>query len=145
MQLQLGRDSTIDLDKPVAIWWFINPKSAAAADAWVRRNVEKGANGIAKCRLSEPQLQQLQRAMEDGHVERVEQYSGDTVLVPAGWMHMVTNQQPCLKLAFDVYVASSFPAYIDSWMRVASKVTAAKNADDYMAVNDVVAYAFGGM
>ncbi len=55
---------------------------------------------------------------------------------------MVQNEQMCLKLAFDVYVASSFPAYIASWLQVASKVTKAHNVQDYMAVNDVLAYAF---
>jgi hypothetical protein len=140
------KDGMIDQKKPVAKWWFIHPYSAAAADDWVRKHLEadKVGDGIARRRLSGTQLLRLQQAMPVGHVLLVEQYAGDTVVVPPGWMHMVQNEQMCLKLAFDTYVASSFPAYIASWLQVASKVTKAHNTADYMAVNDVLAYAFAG-
>ncbi len=137
-----GKVIRIDLRKPIATWTFIDPESAEAADAWVRENIEEASNGIAGYRMEVADVKRLQAALPEGHVRVLEQYSGDTVVVSPGWIHQVQNHQPCLKLAFDVFVASSFPAYIDSWLQVASKVTADGNATDYMAVNDVLAYAF---
>ena len=130
------------MEKPLAIWWFVHPDSAMAADQWVRGNIAgRKDDGIAKFRAKHGHMTKLTAALPAGHVVEIQQFAGDEVFVPPGWIHMVSNQQACVKLAFDYYEAASFPAYVASWMEVGSKVTRGANVQDYMVVNLVLPHA----
>ena len=62
----------------------------------------------------------------------LEQYPGDAICVPPGWMHAVVNTHACIKLAWDYIDVMEFPAYISAWRDLASRFTPDENANDYM-------------
>lgn len=138
--------------QPLALWVFVHPSAAAAAGAWLATNVEALAGGFQTENPPRLELkhavamQQVLGSAADGTwlVRLVYQHAGDMVVVPAGWIHTVVNVQPCVKLAFDIYRASHFPAYLQSWRQVASVVTGASNAPDYMGVATVLLQAITG-
>lgn len=143
-RLCAGVQVAYDPQKPLAWWAFIHPDAFAAAEAWVRAKVPgREQLGIAKAVLDLQSVKELQQALGGADkLKIVHQRAGHAVLVPPGWLHMVHNEQSCLKLAYDTYQLEWFPAYVLSWKRIAASMT--QNAEDYQAVNDVVAVALAG-
>jgi hypothetical protein len=137
---------TFNMDVPGAWWLFIDPNMLHIAIPLIRTTLglASGAS-ISKKTLTRAQADTFVAALRKKvHTERppafvVDQHAGQRVYVPPGWMHMVANTQPCLKLAFDVYKAANFPAYIQAWKRVATNRALGANAEDYMAANVVLA------
>ena len=65
----------------------------------------------------------------------IKQRHGDLVHVPAGYMHQVENLHPCVKLAWDKYVAAHLHRYALSWRYINSQVA---GGPDYMGAAVVV-------
>jgi hypothetical protein len=134
------------MDMPGAWWLFIDPNMLHVAIPMIRETLGLASDAsISKKTLTRAQADTFVASLrEKVNTERppafvVDQHAGQRVYVPPGWMHMVANTQPCLKLAFDVYKAANFPAYIQSWKRVAANPALDANAEDYMAANVVLA------
>ena len=134
-------------DSPVARWDFINPVKAEAAAHFVKKWRATGfVDDRTKLHLTKPQVDELQAAMgtdpanQQADVFSMHQFVGDRVHVPPGWLHQVTNVQPCMKLAWDFYDKAHMAAYVASWQLIASGVTR-ENAEDYMAVGRVLVQA----
>ncbi|KAK9804726.1 hypothetical protein WJX72_002310 [[Myrmecia] bisecta] len=63
-------------------------------------------------------------------VRIVRRFEGQQVIVAPGWMHVVFNQRPCIKIAYDFWRPANFQLYMRLW-RELSVLTDA--APDYMA------------
>ena len=133
-------------DQPVARWDFISPVKADDAAQFAKKWRATGFAGAFagdKLHLSLPRVLDLQAAMGTDpatgqfYVLSWYQFAGQRVHVRPGWMHQVTNLQPCLKLAWDFYTKAQMPAYIASWQLIASPIMR-HNAEDYMAVGRVL-------
>ena len=74
---------------------------------------------------------------QQAYVFSMRQFVGHRVHVRPGWLHQVTNMQPCMKLAWDFYDKAHMAAYVASWQLIASSIMR-KIAEDYMAVGLVL-------
>ena len=66
---------------------------------------------------------------------QMEQFSGDKIVVPCGWAHMVINKQACIKVAWDIYDPRNLPLYVRLWRELSPYC---HMFDDYMAVQHVL-------
>lgn len=108
-------------DKPaLALWLFIHPASFAAVRAIL---VDLG---LAQRKLTAEELLGIVEARPEGpyaalapyqhHLHGVAQAHGDTVEVPPGYAHAVTNVYPCVKVAFDVVRREEMAQYAGAAM-----------------------------
>jgi hypothetical protein len=134
----------------LAIWVGIAPCAVAAADAWLRSLKLEGSNqrlfpeGLrtkGRVRLDDNMVHQLQLHLSNLHgsnsVVVLEQRHGQVVYMPPGWVHQVTNKEPCVKLAWDYYEPSNFGKYA-LVHDMAAKLFGDAMADDYVSVHQVV-------
>ena len=126
----------------LALWLFVHPTLASAADAWLKdHGWPQGFSTPDKVHLVGMHRQQFMTSMNaiksDGCV-LIEQHAGHMIHVPPGWIHQVTNIRPCLKVAWDYYIFEHFHYYAMLQSRIASPLFGNAMAEDYMAVNAVV-------
>lgn len=133
-----------------AKWWFFHPSMVEKLDEEVKALGLEDVDGLAsKPLLTEAQLDDLRKkvdahAADQGITVQVthyvlEQKPGFVVHVPPGWVHAVVNVKPCLKLAFDAYIMTNVHSYIEAHRKVVCKVFKKVMADDYMAIDTVLA------
>ena len=84
---------------------------------WIKKALSRimatteGRLSMSKLELTYEQIQKIQEFKADGsidvegaqYVDIIEQFAGDMVMVPGGVMHLVTNVQPCIKVAWDYF------------------------------------------
>jgi hypothetical protein len=123
----------------LAVWVFLHPAVAQAAHDWLKQNGWQ--DGLAaKVRLegaSQEQFTQHLEQKQPGSVLVIEQRAGEMIRVVPGWIHQVSNLQPSLKLAFEVYDVNHFHAYGLLMHRIASPLFGKAMPRDYMGVNGV--------
>ena len=77
-------------------------------------------------------------------IRRVEQYDGDIVTVPFGYMHVVCNKQKNLKLALDIFCEGGLhmmaAAYVNIWLQYDNDEF---TTDHYMKFLEVAAETLG--
>lgn len=132
----------VDVSKPVAEWLFIAPSAIHEADKYLRDHVhEDGLMLESRIHLSGKDFKDFVAFMNQNGADRVrivKQFAGTLVHVPPGWVHQVTNLQPCLKLAWDVYERANYGAYALLQQRIASPLFGTAMAPDYMALSAAI-------
>jgi hypothetical protein len=135
--------SNVPADAVLAVWVFIAPWAIQAADVWLKQQGRLYPNGLASVQRVHLKGKLLDRfaklfnAFRPGSVVFVEQHARDVVYVPPGWAHQVTNLQPCLKVAWDVYVPQHFASYALLHSTIAAPLFQNAMPEDYMAFNRV--------
>lgn len=106
----------------LAVWVCIAPFAIHTADTWIKQQKKnkkafifpQGFATKGKVFLARPLLDTFIYEMNaniPNSVVIVPQRHGQVVYVPPGWIHQVTNLQPCLKVAFDYYDPKHFGVY----------------------------------
>ncbi|GFR42749.1 hypothetical protein Agub_g3687 [Astrephomene gubernaculifera] len=86
-------------------------------------------------------VNELRAALGENNVVVIEQYHGDVVHVPAGWIHQVENVQACLKLAWDTLNPRRLVHYFGVQRLVVHHGLWGYSPEDYMAIEAVLAKA----
>jgi oxalate decarboxylase/phosphoglucose isomerase-like protein (cupin superfamily) len=96
-----------------------------------------GLREESRIRLNGSMVQQLQEylnGMRPNSLVIVKQRHGQVVYVPPGWAHQVTNEQPCLKVAWDYYDPNNFGKYA-LVHKMASRFFGVAMSPDYVSIN----------
>lgn len=119
----------------LAVWVLFHPSIVGELDAWLKAHGRPhGLATAGKAHLSTEEMETLRGVFGEKMVV-LEQKGGDMVFVPPGWVHQVTNLQPCLKVAWDTYDARHYEQYCLLHRRIACKYFGSTMADDYMSFN----------
>ena len=86
--------------------------------------------------FSEDACVSLMGTLPLGACQKIEQYVGDLVHVPSGWMHAVFTCQDCVKLAWEVVNPAAMMLYAENWRHRMSRMH--KNARDYVGFMSIV-------
>jgi hypothetical protein len=133
----------------LAVWVFLHPNHLAEAVAWIKDHVPRAKQGVLavpkeqRPLLSEEEVRQMHAALPAGAVVVLEQAAGDVVHVPPGWVHQVSNKQPCIKVAWDVHDELQYGTYVAVMQQIVSPWFKQHMAADYMGVNTVVGRLLG--
>ena len=127
----------------LALWVFLLPTILPKAEAWLKSHgFEAGFQaGGKEAKLDEEEILALQQDMgyehdkdtgsQTANVVLIYQAHGEVVHVPSGYMHMVLNLQPCIKMAWEHWRGGNLFDYILSWKFISSQFTTASNSLDY--------------
>ena len=127
----------------LALWVFLLPTILPKAEAWLKSHgFEAGFQaGGKEAKLDEEEILALQQDMgyehdkdtgsQTANVVLIYQAHGEVVHVPSGYMHMVLNLQPCIKMAWEHWRGENLFDYILSWKFISSQFTTASNSLDY--------------
>jgi len=132
-----------DRDKPISTWYFVNPDFFQNALDFLRENFEEAFTGTdsenragTKALFSEDACASLMRKLPLGACQKIDQYVGDLVHVPSGWMHAVFTCQDCVKLAWEVVNPTAMMLYTENWRDRMPRMH--KNARDYVGFMSIV-------
>ena len=121
------------LKKPIATWGSCHPGKLEEMDEVMRKDFELEEGIVEQFNLSKANMQWVRYKLGGvggvsgaggegmGGFMMTEQYSGDMVLVPDGWLHMVTNEQDCVKVAYDTIRPEYVPVTLKAWKEVILK------------------------
>ncbi|KAK9819812.1 hypothetical protein WJX72_002690 [[Myrmecia] bisecta] len=101
---------------------LIHPNAVQRADEWCQR--EYGGKHLWQ--VPNPSLEMLLKLQKelgagpDGEqwVLIIRQFERQRVIVPPGWMRVVINQRPCIKVAHDFWNPRNFQLYMRTWREI---------------------------
>ncbi len=108
-----------------------------AAEAGEQSKKSKQSRKSRDVFLTVHEMEEAYRDLGSEKVVLLEQYAGDEVHAPPGWLHFVCNHQASVKLAYDAIVLENMPAYVQARLQVLSHLH--NNAPDYMFINECIA------
>ena len=122
INLALGIASRWDDKMAVALWMFVRPNAMRELDTLLKQWASAPDKGglsatfpLGLCTPNMPIFTEADMRRMKGHmgdkVMLVEQRAGQVVRAMAGWGHAVVNLQPCIKIAYDMFVVDNFPSY----------------------------------
>jgi hypothetical protein len=92
-------------------------------------------------KMSKANMQWARFKLGEGFV-LTEQMSGDMVFIPDGWLHMVTNEQDCVKVAYDTirpeYVVQNLRAWKEVILKGRGEGVRVPMVADYMGIQAVL-------
>ncbi|PSC69821.1 C-module-binding factor isoform B [Micractinium conductrix] len=116
-----------DLGGVLAYWVFVRPTAKArdAVQAWLNLSKKEGGVGNkgdlyeGKPMLNEQEMMAMEAHFQGtGFIKVIRREAGGLVRVPTGWIHLVFNKQPCVKVAWEVVVASNLALYLHNWRHI---------------------------
>lgn len=96
-----GTGAAVDVAKPLARWWFVNPKDYTAvldyivSKRWAVRDTRTPL-------LTEDQWKEVKDHVGSDAVVLVLQHHNEYIRVLPGWAHQVDTLQPCIKVAWEL-------------------------------------------
>ena len=103
-----------DPSKPLALWLAVGPTGVE----WIRDTLsnmpDTSTTPLSKLELSAAIIYEIRDlAASEGRPDIwvLEQMAGDTMVIPAGILHLVTNLQPCVKIAWDYFKMENVQNY----------------------------------
>jgi hypothetical protein len=123
---------------PLAYWVFVHPDMAGKVNTWLLRKNKPKLDEAGGKPLTHDEMKELVEFIGDlphgaAGAFIVPQGPGDVIAVPPGWMHAVTNVQPCVKLAYEFIRINQLITYMTAWNQV-NVLHGLNNAESYMNV-----------
>lgn len=152
------KDVELDLKEPLARWLFFHPCAIIFLGQWLRlkKRIDNEAGDFLRLSkwdmpvIKDSEVEEVKRFIQERLAELgvetdldegagvewvkvVDQYHGDWIQFPPGYLHQVITMQPCVKFAWDVYWEKELERYLVTSRDVICPLLGQEDlAEDYM-------------